>query len=65
MPYYIDGDKLVVDAEAGSIVSLYTQLGQKIAEKKVIGDRVEFATKDQSIVILVVDGIAYKVVVKK
>ncbi|MBR6111330.1 MAG: hypothetical protein IKQ08_05190 [Paludibacteraceae bacterium] len=65
LPYYIDGDKLVVNAEAGSIVSLYTQLGQKIAEKKVIGDRVEFATKDQSIVILVVDGIAYKVVVKK
>lgn len=65
LPYYIDGDKLVVNAEAGSIVSLYTQLGQKIAEKKVFGDRVEFATKDQSIVILVVDGIAYKVVVKK
>lgn len=65
LPYYIDGDKLVVNAEAGSIVSLYTQLGQKIAEKKVFGDRVEFATKDQSIVILVVDGIAYKVVMKK
>lgn len=62
--YYIDGDKLVVNAEQGSVVSLYTQLGQKIAEKKVIGDRVEFATKDQSIVILVVDGIAYKVVIK-
>ena len=65
LPYYIDGDKLVVNAEAGSIESLYTQLGQKIAEKKVFGDRVEFATKDQSIVILVVDGIAYKVVMKK
>lgn len=62
--YYIDGDKLVVNAEDGSIVSLYTQLGQKIAEKKVFGDGVEFAVKDQSIFILVVDGIAYKVVIK-
>ncbi|MBE6327566.1 MAG: hypothetical protein E7077_11050 [Bacteroidales bacterium] len=65
LSYYVDGDKLVVNAEDGSVTSLYTQLGQKIAEKKVFGNRVEFATKDQSIVILVVDGIANKVVMKK
>ena len=65
LSYYVDGDKLVVNAEDGSVASLYTQLGQKIAEKKVFGNRVEFATKDQSIVILVVDGIANKVVMKK
>ena len=55
----------MVNAEDGSVASLYTQLGQKIAEKKVFGNRVEFVTKDQSIVILVVDGIANKVVMKK
>lgn len=65
LSYYVDGDKLVVNAEDGSVASLYTQLGQKIAEKKVFGNRVEFATKDQSIVILVVDGITNKVVMKK
>ncbi len=65
LSYYVDGDKLVVNAEDGSVASLYTQLGQKIAEKKVFGNRVEFVTKDQSIVILVVDGITNKVVMKK
>lgn len=63
--YYVEGGKLVVNAAEGSQVALYTPLGLTIASEKATSNSLTFNTKGQDIVILVVDGKAYKVVTRK
>ncbi|MCQ2191486.1 MAG: hypothetical protein MJZ23_01305 [Paludibacteraceae bacterium] len=63
--YYIADGKLVVNATEGSQVALYTPLGLTIASEKATSNSLTFNTKGQDIVILVVDGKAYKVVTRK
>jgi len=62
--YYVDGKKLVVNAAEGSNVMISTPLGLVLANVKMESSSVAFDVKDQNLVILVVDGIAYKVVIK-
>ncbi len=62
--YYVDGKKLVVNAAEGSNVMISTPLGLVLANVKMESSSVAFELKDQNLVILVVDGIAYKVIVK-
>lgn len=62
--YYVDGKKLFVNAAEGSNVMITTPLGLLLANKKMESNCIAFELKDQNLVILVVDGIAYKVIVK-
>lgn len=63
LSYYVDNQKLVVNAKAGSNIVVYTTIGSRIAAQTISGS-VSFDVKGQSIVILNVDGKSYKIVVK-